>query len=397
MDNPVLRLFVNPGPVETPTPGGAAWLATDPGSGNRVLIKRMPGLLGKGRATDALGLDHPGIVRCRRWMVFEGNLWVVRDIVRGRNLRQHLTARGERPDAEGLRALMTPVLDALAYAHARGVAHGGLSYENILVADDGGILVSDFGSTDPAAPAHEIIYGGQANLSGDVRAMGKLIAALLPTSGPFASPVVRSRIEGQVLRADSLAALRDLIARLEALALAPTPRAVPRPDAAPADSDLADFPQGEGADGMPPPLPGLTDDPFRPLSAPAVAPGIEMRGTPMLQFEQVDRPVIAQGAGGVITAEVRNVGDATLLVRLFSAQHPWVNPRPTALPLVIPPGGSARIGFVVSAARLAPGEYRSEVYLSSNAPSKHQEAVAGGWYRHTSEIRARVVGGGGRW
>lgn len=396
MDNPVLRLFVNPGPVETPTPGGAAWLATDPSTGARVLIKRMPGLLGKGRATDALSLVHPGIVRCRRWMVFEGNLWVVRDIVRGRNLRQHLVALGERPDAEGLRRIVNPILDAMTYAHARGACHGGLSYENVLISDGGTVSISDFGSTDPAAPPHDLLYAGGASIAGDVRALGKMMAALLPVSGPFASPVVRSRIEGQVLRADSIAALRDLLGRLETIALAPVPRAAPKPV-----GDAADDPfrmdDGEPGGDFPPPLAAVGDDPFRPLDTPANPTSSDLRGLPVLQFEQVDRPVIVQGSGGVVTAEVRNTGDATLLVRLFSAQHSWVNPRPTALPLVIAPGGSARIGFVVSAARLAPGEYRSEVYLSANAQSRHQEAASGGWFRHTAEIRARVAGGGGRW
>ena len=82
---------------------------------------------------------------------------------------------------------------------------------------------------------------------------------------------------------------------------------------------------------------------------------------------------------------------------MVATQHAWLNVRPTNLPLVLPPGASVKIGFVVSAARLAGGEYRSAVYLSSNAPGPNAEDLRTGWWKHSFEVRVMVGGGGGTW
>ena len=377
MDHAILSLFDNPTTVPTPNPTSQAWLATDKGTGRQMMIKRLTSMTIKGRATDALALDHPAILRTRRWYVFEGALWVVRDAMRGRNLRQHLVASGGRPDVAGLRRLMAPVMDALGYAHGRDVAHAGISYENILVGEDGTVRLSDFGATDPGSPVHTPLYNGRATPDNDVRAMGKLMAALLPVSGPFANPVVRSRIEGTALRSTRLDELKDIVDNLESLAHAPVVRTTSGND---------------GPTGIPHPQ---DDDPFRPLEASVTAP-ITQRGYPAIAFRQVERPMIAQGAGGNISGEVRNTGEATLLIRMIGAQHPWLNPRPTTLPLVLAPGASAKLVFAVSAARLAPGEYRSEVFFSTNVPGRQAEGTAG-WFRHGFEVRARVVRSGADW
>ncbi|MFY7951264.1 MAG: protein kinase domain-containing protein, partial [Armatimonadaceae bacterium] len=196
VDHPILSLFESPRPVPTPNPSAEAWLANDPVHGRPMMIKKIVNPAMKGRATDALGLDHPNLLRLRRWFLFEGALWLVRDALRGRNLRQHLVATGGRPDVVALQNILGPVFDAIRYAHGRGVPHAGISYENILIGDDQSVRVADFGCTDPSAPMHAPLYGGKAVPENDIRALGKMLAALLPTSGPFANPVVRSRIEG---------------------------------------------------------------------------------------------------------------------------------------------------------------------------------------------------------
>ena len=249
-------------------------------------------------------------------------------------------------------------------------------------------------ATDPSAPSHNVIYNGRATVEGDVRAVGKMIAALLPNTGAFASPVVRSRVEGVALRCESLNDLRDTLETLEKLATSPLPRAavpiasgpVPRPMAATTPS----------TSGIPPPMFGESPRSISPALTVQTGPA-PTRGVPMLLCEQSDRPLIPQGGGGLIPVDVRNDGDATLLIRLVATQHAWVNARPMALPVVIAPGASARLGFVVSAARLAPGEYRSEIYLSSNAFGPQAEDLRTGWFKHTFEIRVRVAAAGGRW
>ena len=82
-----------------------------------------------------------------------------------------------------------------------------------------------------------------------------------------------------------------------------------------------------------------------------------------------------QGGGGMVTLHVRNEGPKPLVLRMITTQHPWLNVRPVALPMIIPVSGAERLEFAVSAARLTPGEYRSEVYLSVNAAGEFNESA----------------------
>jgi hypothetical protein len=53
----------------------------------------------------------------------------------------------------------------------------------VLVADDGTVAVSDWATADPKAPQHFLYYQGTASPAGDVRALARMVAEFLPTSG----------------------------------------------------------------------------------------------------------------------------------------------------------------------------------------------------------------------
>lgn len=384
----ILALFESPSSVETPTPGTAVWLARDPVMKRPVLLRRLASSAARARATEAIQLDHPHIIRTRRWLIDDNQLYVIRDVARGKNLRQRLAALGGRPDSESLRALLLPVLEALEFAHARPLAHGGISYENILIADDGQVVLTDFGTADPAAPHHRMIYNGAATIENDIQAMAKMIAVLLPTTGPFATPTVRSRVEGITLRCETISDLREVLSTLDKLATAPLPRA-----AATAVVPLSATPVTPGS--TPPALFSELPRTISPALTEQVTP-TPTKGVAKLACSQAERPYIPQGSGGLLTIDVKNEGDATLLIRMVATQHAWLNVRPMSLPLVLPPGGSTKIAFVASAARLASGEYRSAVYLSTNAPGPSAEDLRTGWWKHTFEVRVMIGGGGWR-
>jgi hypothetical protein len=371
-DANVLALFEGAGPVETPSPGAKAWLAIDSANARRaVLIKRVAAGQGKGRATEALTLHHERIARTRRWLFEGGSLYVVRDLIRGKNLRQTIAAQTPGGlDLEQVRGYLLPVIEALEFAHGRGIAHGGVSPENVLVADDARILLTDFGTTDPRAPAHAPSYGGTATTAGDVKAMSRLIATYLPTRGAFASSMLRGRIEGLLGRCETLAELRETLEKLDKVASAPPPRVTARAENTPAAPTLPELPRAQAAPNRAEPR----------LSA-----------APELSTQMAERPpIILPGGGGSATLILRNEGSAPLIVRMIATQHAWLNVRPVELPLTVAPGGSSRIAFSISAARLTPGEYRSEVYLSANAGGQTVEDLRGGWFKHTSEVRVTV-------
>ncbi len=389
----ILSLFEAVGVVETPTPGVKAWLARDTAAPGQqpVLIKRISATAtGKGRATEALALRHPAIVRTRRWLAQEdGTLYVVRDVVRGKNLRQVLGRNPDERTAAAIEQMLLPIIEALTYAHARGYAHGGISAENILIAEGGAaaVAVSDWATVDPKASQHFLHYNGAASVGGDVKALSRLAVDFLPTTGAFASAAMRERIAGIFGRCETLAAVKETVTALERLAAAPMPRSSSSSSSGGGGGGGGAPQTSSPAAARPAPLDlGLDDAPKS--DAPAG------NGTPRLTCTLAEKSArVVQGGGGTATLIVKSEGDAPLLVRMIATQHPWLNVRPRDLPLTIPPGGQESVAFAISAARLTPGEYRSEVYLSANAPGKAAEDLRGGWFRHTAEIRITVEGG----
>ncbi|MGH9775677.1 MAG: protein kinase domain-containing protein [Candidatus Acidiferrales bacterium] len=103
--------------------------------------ERRERLLGEARA--AAALNHPGIATIYE-VGEEGELiFIVMEMVAGRTLREILAAGPMEPKA--LARLGGMVAEALEAAHTRGVVHGDVKPENIVVQADGGVKLLDFG------------------------------------------------------------------------------------------------------------------------------------------------------------------------------------------------------------------------------------------------------------
>ncbi len=401
-DRLALALFEGAGSLSTAQT--RTWLARDGANGASVLVKRLRVNTPKARVTQALGLSHPNVVRARRWLTVGGHVYVVRDVVRGRNLKQQLTGVAFKHSADLLEKLLLPVLAALEAAHGKGITHGGVSAENVLVADDGRVLLSDFGVSDPGSATNAPVYGGTASAAGDIKAAGRLITDYLPTGGAFAADAVRARVSGILERCASLADLRETLIALDTLASAPLPQAKP--------FDAVKPPEWIG----PPPLPEdvaevstepeeartvFIDEPVStpegwvkrtPTAGPAEPPATPGVARLSWRSTEPNGVHIPSGGGGPATLILTNDGDATLTVRMVATQRAWLHVRPTELPIRLPPGASAPIDFSISAVRLSPGDYRSEVYLSASAGGRNAEDLRSGWFKHTAELRVTVEG-----
>ncbi|MHC4576538.1 MAG: serine/threonine-protein kinase [Planctomycetota bacterium] len=88
-------------------------------------------------------LGHPHIVQVIDRGEAEGRFFIVMEYVAGQSLRE-LIRTGPVPPREACR-VVSGLLDALDYAHARGVVHRDIKPENILVSKDGVVKVADFG------------------------------------------------------------------------------------------------------------------------------------------------------------------------------------------------------------------------------------------------------------
>ncbi len=89
-------------------------------------------------------LRHPNIVPIFEADEEQGDLYLVFEYVPGKNLGEFLEASGRLTPVKAI-AILHPVLDAIAHAHAAGIIHRDLKPNNILIGSDGMPRVMDFG------------------------------------------------------------------------------------------------------------------------------------------------------------------------------------------------------------------------------------------------------------
>jgi formylglycine-generating enzyme required for sulfatase activity len=137
-------------------------------------------------------LEHPGVVRFRDLVIEGERVALVLELLEGEDLEAVL-ARG--PASVGLAIVaLERGLEALAYAHSRGVVHRDIKPANLFACRDGRIKLMDFGlayaaadgaatrsgplkgTVDYMAPER---FGGDRGPAGDVYALGLVIWELL--------------------------------------------------------------------------------------------------------------------------------------------------------------------------------------------------------------------------
>jgi len=196
--------------------GGMArvWLAQDEELSREVAIKEVvppPGLtaaeqkemgrrmLGEARATARL--NHPNVVRMYDVVHTEVHPWLVMEYVPSKSLHQVIDEAGRLPPQE-VAKIGLGVLAALRAAHGVGVLHRDVKPSNVLLGDDGRVILTDFGLAvmvgDASTTRAGLILGSPAYISperaldagagpeSDLWSLAATLYAALEGESPFA-------------------------------------------------------------------------------------------------------------------------------------------------------------------------------------------------------------------
>ena len=153
----------------------------------------------KAEAQAAGRLVHPNIVQVYDYGEDAETAFIVMEYVEGRGLREFLRVRQSISLIEAGR-LMDQLLDALAYAHVRGVVHRDIKPPNLLITNANQLKVTDFGIArlgdmhltqvgsvmgTPSYMAPEQIEGFAVDGRADLFSAGVVLYELLTGRKPF--------------------------------------------------------------------------------------------------------------------------------------------------------------------------------------------------------------------
>ncbi|WP_398908692.1 serine/threonine-protein kinase [Streptomyces sp. Ag109_G2-6] len=167
---------------------GVVWRARDEVLAREVAVKevRAPAGLDAAEAARlyrrlereawaAARVSHRGVVTVYDVATEEGRPWIVMELVRGLSLAEVLEAEGPMTPQRTAH-LGEQVLAALRSAHEAGVLHRDVKPANVLVANDGRVVLSDFGIASLAGAAPLTMTGevmGSPEFLAPERALGR--------------------------------------------------------------------------------------------------------------------------------------------------------------------------------------------------------------------------------
>ncbi|MFE7269121.1 protein kinase [Streptomyces sp. NPDC057623] len=249
---------------------GRVWRAHDEVLHRAVAIKELTAALyvsesdqerllarTRAEARAAARINHSAVVTVHDVLEHDGRPWIVMELVEGYSLADAVKERGRVEPAEAARIGLW-VLRALRAAHTAGVLHRDIKPGNVLLSEDGRVLLTDFGiaqiegdttitrtgevvgSVDYLAP--ERVRGHDPGPSSDLWALGATLYTAVEGRSPFrrTSPLgtMQAVVEEEAAPPQHAGPLTPVISAL----LRKDPAT--RPDAAEAEQMLAEAAEG---------------------------------------------------------------------------------------------------------------------------------------------------------
>ncbi len=249
---------------------GRVWRARDEVLHRAVAIKELTAALyvsesdqerllarTRAEARAAARINHSAVVTVHDVLEHDGRPWIVMELVEGNSLADAVKERGRVEPAEAARIGLW-VLRALRAAHTAGVLHRDVKPGNVLLGEDGRVLLTDFGiaqiegdttitrtgevvgSVDYLAP--ERVRGHDPGPSSDLWALGATLYTAVEGRSPFRRTSPLGTMQAVVDEDPSEAQHAGPLAPVITALLRKDPAT--RPDAAEAEQMLAEAAEG---------------------------------------------------------------------------------------------------------------------------------------------------------
>ncbi len=147
---------------------GAVYRARIPDTNIEVALKLLPKKLAadpnylarfRREALIGVSMNHPAIVRTVDFGEYKGTYYLAMEIVEGGTLDDLLRTKGQLGEHEAF-AMAFDILEALQYAHQRGLIHRDVKPSNILFDRAGKPKLSDFGLAKDRSPDPSFMTAG---------------------------------------------------------------------------------------------------------------------------------------------------------------------------------------------------------------------------------------------
>ncbi|MFG2331865.1 serine/threonine-protein kinase [Streptomyces sp. NPDC048604] len=237
-------------------------------------VRRMYARLER-EAWAAARIPHRNVVTVYDVASEDGRPWIVMELVRGLSLAEVLEAEGPMPPRRAAR-IGAEVLAALRAAHEAGVLHRDVKPGNVLLANDGRVVLTDFGIArvagssnltmtgelvgSPEFLAPERALGREAGPESDLWSLGVLLYAAVEGATPFRQDTPLSTLRAVVdeelppaRRAGPLAPVIEGLLRKEPAERLSAPEAADRLRLVAAGGEPRTEPMAAGAYAPPPP------------------------------------------------------------------------------------------------------------------------------------------------
>jgi serine/threonine protein kinase len=160
----------------------------------------------KREARNAAQLNHPNIITIYDFVEEEGHLYMVMELLEGRDLKE-LIKSGAPLTMEQILTIMEQIADGLSFAHSKGVIHRDLKPANIHVSKNGQVKVLDFGLVHEATSdmtktgqvmgtpnymSPEQVQGLKVDPRSDIFSLGAVFYELLTRKKPFSADSIHA-------------------------------------------------------------------------------------------------------------------------------------------------------------------------------------------------------------